>query len=215
MKRNGFTLIELLVVIAIIAILAAILFPVFARARESARKTSCLSNLKQIGLASMMYAQDSDGFFPCDDHIGNPHLRLVTQLMPYMQNRQILYCPSACSMGVSHIIETPANVAVGNISYHYYSFDQLPSTAPPAGPPDHMGWIDRFFYAQRCGFGNTTRIMTVQSEPDQWLASDWFCKPIVQAVGHSVHGGDAGALNVLYVDGHAKFLPKQSALGFK
>ncbi len=62
--RAGFTLIELLVVIAIIAILAAILFPVFARARENARKTSCLSNLKQIGLGTMMYTQDYDETFP-------------------------------------------------------------------------------------------------------------------------------------------------------
>jgi prepilin-type N-terminal cleavage/methylation domain-containing protein len=62
--RRGFTLIELLVVIAIIAILAAILFPVFARAREQARKTTCLSNLKEIGLASLMYVQDYDETFP-------------------------------------------------------------------------------------------------------------------------------------------------------
>src|SRR5437667_8060368 len=59
-STKGFTLIELLVVIAIIAILAAILFPVFARAREAARKTSCLSNMKQLGLASNMYKQDYD-----------------------------------------------------------------------------------------------------------------------------------------------------------
>src|ERR1700722_16915261 len=64
MKRTGFTLIELLVVIAIIAILAAILFPVFAAAREKARQTSCASNLKQIGLAILQYAQDYDELYP-------------------------------------------------------------------------------------------------------------------------------------------------------
>jgi prepilin-type N-terminal cleavage/methylation domain-containing protein/prepilin-type processing-associated H-X9-DG protein len=64
MKRNGFTLLELLVVIAIIAILAAILFPVFARAREKARQASCTSNLKQMGLAMLMYANDYDEVLP-------------------------------------------------------------------------------------------------------------------------------------------------------
>jgi prepilin-type N-terminal cleavage/methylation domain-containing protein len=63
-SRNGFTLIELLVVIAIIAIIASILFPVFARARENARRTSCLSNLKQIGLGMMQYTQDYDEYYP-------------------------------------------------------------------------------------------------------------------------------------------------------
>ncbi len=63
-QKKGFTLIELLVVIAIIAILAAILFPVFARAREKARASSCLSNMKQIGLAVLQYAQDYDENFP-------------------------------------------------------------------------------------------------------------------------------------------------------
>src|ERR687888_166883 len=63
-QRRGFTLIELLVVIAIIAILAAILFPVFARARESARRSTCLSNLKQIGTATLMYLQDYDDTYP-------------------------------------------------------------------------------------------------------------------------------------------------------
>ncbi|GAB4456741.1 MAG: hypothetical protein OHK0029_15260 [Armatimonadaceae bacterium] len=63
-KSNAFTLIELLVVIAIIAILAAILFPVFAQARDKARQAACMSNLKQLGIAFLMYAQDYDGYFP-------------------------------------------------------------------------------------------------------------------------------------------------------
>src|ERR1043166_4890534 len=70
MMRKGFTLIELLVVIAIIAILAAILFPVFAQAREQARSTACLSNTKQIGLAVHMYAQDYDEAFPMGTYPG-------------------------------------------------------------------------------------------------------------------------------------------------
>ena len=64
-RKSGFTLIELLVVIAIIAILAAILFPVFAQAREKARQTACLSNMKQQGTAVMMYSQDYDETLPC------------------------------------------------------------------------------------------------------------------------------------------------------
>src|SRR6266542_2865473 len=67
-KRHGFTLIELLVVIAIIAILAAILFPVFAQARAKARQATCLSNLKQLGTAFMMYAQDYDETYPMSNY---------------------------------------------------------------------------------------------------------------------------------------------------
>jgi prepilin-type N-terminal cleavage/methylation domain-containing protein/prepilin-type processing-associated H-X9-DG protein len=95
-SRRGFTLIELLVVIAIIAILAAILFPVFARAREKARQTSCLSNLKQIGLSLHMYAQDYDGLLPhCNEfpaEQGSP--TAVEVLNPYVKNQQPWKCPS-------------------------------------------------------------------------------------------------------------------------
>ena len=111
MKR-GFTLIELLVVIAIIAILAAILFPVFARAREKARDATCLSNLKQIALAARMYAQDYDEVFPSarivpgcpypDYGASIPFMLIAerqfqgypTLFMPYVKNHQIFWCPS-------------------------------------------------------------------------------------------------------------------------
>jgi prepilin-type N-terminal cleavage/methylation domain-containing protein/prepilin-type processing-associated H-X9-DG protein len=106
---RGFTLIELLVVIAIIAILAAILFPVFAQARESARKTSSLSNTKQQGLGVMMYTQDYDEFYPCNSWDTPPldattydarvpryltAMQWVFRVQPYVKNMQIFVCPS-------------------------------------------------------------------------------------------------------------------------
>jgi len=93
--RRAFTLIELLVVIAIIAILAAILFPVFARAREKARQASCLSNVKQTTLATMMYAQDYDETLPFAIGMSGPSLVGLMELLgPYMKNQQIQRCPS-------------------------------------------------------------------------------------------------------------------------
>jgi prepilin-type N-terminal cleavage/methylation domain-containing protein len=111
-KPGGFTLVELLVVIAIIAVLAAILFPVFARAREKARATTCLSHLKQLGLAMAMYCQDYDGKFPWGVDPADwyrpeiwssypawqaliPTMRFLQDVMdPYVRNAQVWYCPS-------------------------------------------------------------------------------------------------------------------------
>lgn len=97
--RKAFTLIELLVVIAIIAILAAILFPVFAQAREKARTITCVSNLKQLGTAVMMYVQDNDETFPWGnnwrqytDPCGNKY-----QIYPYVKNLAVFHCPSDSS----------------------------------------------------------------------------------------------------------------------
>ena len=87
MKRRAFTLLELVFVIAIIAVLAAILFPMFARARERARRSSCASNLFQIGTALTLYAQDNDGRFPPDDNEFGPIYR-------YLYDVSIFFCPS-------------------------------------------------------------------------------------------------------------------------
>jgi prepilin-type N-terminal cleavage/methylation domain-containing protein len=106
-KRAAFTLIELLVVIAIIAILAAILFPVFAQAREKARQTACLSNCKQIGTATMMYVQDYDETYPShnwqagegayplpDGRMFQGHVGWPLKFFPYVKNLGVFVCPS-------------------------------------------------------------------------------------------------------------------------
>ncbi|HSV74265.1 MAG TPA: prepilin-type N-terminal cleavage/methylation domain-containing protein [Chthonomonadales bacterium] len=97
--RRGFTLIELLVVIAIIAILAAILFPVFAQARAKARQTSCLSNMKQYSLGIVMYTQDYDEMLPITMEVDELGASTVLHLWnsgleSYLRNRQIKFCPS-------------------------------------------------------------------------------------------------------------------------
>ena len=139
-RTRGFTLIELLVVIAIIAILAAILFPVFARAREKARQTSCLSNVKQIGLGILMYAQDYDetmvrAIYTAQFATGPSNVYWMECIMPYIKNMQIFNCPShrtrsttctTCTGGVAHArfprmgygynqyqVETPTRVHIG------------------------------------------------------------------------------------------------------
>src|SRR5438067_823147 len=128
MKRRGFTLIELLVVIAIIAILAAILFPVFAQARAKARQTVCLSNVKQIGLGQMMYTQDydetytldawstfgGDPFRPCSRD--NPYIRAEGKLAPYIKNTEIYGCPS------SLIGKVTWNVSKGTCRWNAWGF---------------------------------------------------------------------------------------------
>jgi len=97
-NRRGFTLIELLVVIAIIAILAAILFPVFAQARDKARQATCLSNLKQLGLGVLMYAQDYDEILPYGYNYSADGTTLwwwQDSIRPYVKNEAIYTCPSA------------------------------------------------------------------------------------------------------------------------
>ncbi len=101
MRRQGFTLIELLVVIAIIAILAAILFPVFARAREKARANNCLSNVKQIMLGALMYASDYDEYVPYSIRTWFAQPSWRTAVYPYVKNIQIFQCPSRPNAGIA------------------------------------------------------------------------------------------------------------------
>ncbi|WP_309709673.1 DUF1559 domain-containing protein [Armatimonas sp.] len=131
--RTAFTLIELLVVIAIIAILAAILFPVFAQARDKARGTACLSNTKQIGTAMMMYAQDYDEVIPRNAHSDPPRVlegnhfvdcstpRWMDVIYPYIKNEQVFNCPSDGFSTISGPLTVggPNFAIAGNKKYVY------------------------------------------------------------------------------------------------
>ncbi len=118
MRRHGFTLIELLVVIAIIAILAAILFPVFAKAREKARQSSCMNNTKQLAIACAQYAQDYDESVPwyVDTSYQFALMAWYEIVQPYVKNRQVLYCPSRTSYGqqTDYGVNYPNVSGVGN-----------------------------------------------------------------------------------------------------
>src|SRR5438105_695459 len=134
--NRGFTLIELLVVIAIIAILAAILFPVFAQARDKARMTTCLSNLKQIGTGLMMYAEDYDEILPGSKVYGTSHplykpydwALWVPILDPYVKNKKVYACPS----GPNTMVFGPAaDRFVCNLGYSEYIW---------SGPSGSTNW---------------------------------------------------------------------------
>ncbi|HEY3333516.1 MAG TPA: DUF1559 domain-containing protein [Capsulimonadaceae bacterium] len=108
--RSGFTLIELLVVIAIIAILAAILFPVFATAREKARQTNCSSNLKQFGLAFVQYCQDYDERMPSGGNQNGQGNGWACQVYPYIKSRGVFLCPDDAGSGGRDIVSYGYNV---------------------------------------------------------------------------------------------------------
>ncbi len=194
MRRRGFTLIELLVVIAIIAILAAILFPVFARARENARKANCQSNLKQIMLGAMQYVQDYDERFnrnpysdDATDHyfVGNP--RQI--LNPYMKNDQVWVCPSRNST------VTVAQATNGGASV----------TKPRTGYWQN-GWI---FGVAQAQITQPADVVCV-CDANYWTDSYW--KSNSYPTGTAENGRlqtmtpfHSGGLNFGYCDGHVKW----------
>ena len=221
--RRAFTLIELLVVIAIIAILAAILFPVFARARENARRASCQSNLKQIGLGVAMYAQDYDGgLVPYKNwNSGGTALTeawnaLVVPLDGYVKNTQIFRCPSAPSLR-----GTSATGVYGSVygwAWKYY--------------PDPNGWVAHFIQTSP---GNSVVPFKLDNAPEPSRTAligetqypsyyDPSLHPSNYGYGYPRFRVDSTSVtygmldihlegsNYLYVDGHVKWLSKKAAL---
>lgn len=144
-RRPGFTLIELLVVIAIIAILAAILFPVFAQAREKARQTACLSNQKQIGTAAMMYVQDYDEILPSSFAPGVVG-EFVGVLQPYVKNYAVFFCPSrnvsVASLGNPNLL--PGHIDNPNGETRLYGYGYNLGTSFPSGTSCSNGAVERY-----------------------------------------------------------------------
>src|SRR5688500_14415836 len=152
-RRLGFTLIELLVVIAIIAILAAILFPVFAKAREAARKASCISNLKQIGSAVMMYSQDYDETMPSVPFANSPAGLwgspawndygwgyIFTLMDPYTKNTGIYACPSA----PRNLIGPAGRQIVLSYGYNEYVYNMGNGFSSLATPANNQHGVANF-----------------------------------------------------------------------
>ncbi|HLK55393.1 MAG TPA: prepilin-type N-terminal cleavage/methylation domain-containing protein [Chthonomonadaceae bacterium] len=204
--RKGFTLIELLVVIAIIAILAAILFPVFAQAREKARGISCVSNVKELSTATLLYVQDYDETFPMNFYMGQngpaPCVSVVwVNIVPYIKNVQVNQCPSnptaldfTTAMGVIGFPPAcPSSPAIRYVSY-FPNFSLIdwgdPSNVFGANngrPVKSMAQIE--FPVDTAVFYDSTGTL-----PDAYFS----------IMDEPIQARHSGNLNACFVDGHAK-----------
>jgi len=199
-RQRGFTLIELLVVIAIIAILAAILFPVFAQAREKARQAGCLSNMKQVALGLQMYAGDYDETLPHqpDETVFNyadPSARpnFLKSLIPYTKNTGIFLCPSAVPIPSSYKAYIPTRTSATNYFGNGVVMGRSLAVVPNASD---------IIYCQELDWSNNSaQLRPLSTKPGKYCCWCWIAdngKP-----GYSFIHMDGG--NFVYADGHARY----------
>ena len=199
-KRSAFTLIELLVVIAIIAILAAILFPVFARARENARRSSCSSNLKQIGLGVIQYAQDYDERMPATRSNG---FNWQINLQPYIKSYQVFACPSNTRNtvpmqdgGLPSVVSYGASRVNGTLGQgdNGAAFGDRDKVGPSLSD---FSQVSQTIMVSDCNSDNTDFRITQGSVTSTDTGNTTPVTPLL-FVGH------LGTMNCLFVDGHVK-----------
>ncbi len=216
--QSGFTLIELLVVIAIIAILAAILFPVFAQARSKARQTACLSNMKQIGLATVQYCQDYDNTVVLLDIYGNSYEPYIgaARLQPYVSNFGVFKCPdSAFDMGTTQAqqhdngngdyLSDPATQGLrastqGDLKYYNDVYPPMDYKFNPSFygqmPPRDLDSADM------CSASQTALAIDWPPITSTWPGPTWWGGKGQKAKGRHTDGSV-----IMFADGHAKWFP--------
>jgi prepilin-type N-terminal cleavage/methylation domain-containing protein/prepilin-type processing-associated H-X9-DG protein len=213
MQRKGFTLIELLVVIAIIAILAAILFPVFAQAREKARSVSCLSNLRQGSLAYAMYTQDYDETTPLQKSPTDGYWYFLIQ--PYVKNWQLMLCPDRTDTTTKTLAKSnlPAAVYPRQLGYGYNDgwvsdsgYGLTTQTLDANGKSYRPGRaIAAIVTPTDCvAFGDT------YDTPGYSIAMDNILATLADGYSTSSLRHSGGSFNYAFVDGHAKLIHMQS-----
>jgi prepilin-type N-terminal cleavage/methylation domain-containing protein/prepilin-type processing-associated H-X9-DG protein len=214
-RRRAFTLIELLVVIAIIAILAAILFPVFARARENARRASCQSNLKQIGLGIMQYTQDYDERLPMrqynnsDYGVANSWRRVM---QPYVKSSQLFSCPSNTSNTNNADDSTDARITAlgGTANEPRFKVSYTANgTRVNIGGESPIEWGTGSALAAIPSVAQTVLVSESREGATEFLFNGAVDRYLTSGPAFAGH---LGTVNFLFVDGHVKAL-KPSATG--
>lgn len=207
-RRSAFTLIELLVVIAVMAVLAAMLFPVFASAREKARQTSCMSNTRQFALATAMYVQDWEAhMFFSFNRFGNPGYRWMQMVHPYMKAASLFHCPSSNR-------KPPMNIEQQVYGYNWQYLGN--SRLLPFGRglvPDSAVEVPAQTIAFADSAGSRSRIGTSTEGRAGYAIDPPRPKPDPDVYGYHdpddpamVAGRHHGGANLAFCDGHAKWL---------